>query len=349
MRKDADNANALVGEILGTVQRDSPVPKSEERGTIEESSTTKPAQTPIITSPVIKPTSVSDITDALDVDKVEMLPVASLEAFKSHPFKIMENEDFNKLVDSVKENGVIIPAIARPKGNGYELISGHRRKAACKKLGIGTMPVIVRNMTDEQSTIYMVDSNVQRENILPSEKAFAYKMKMDALKRQGQRSDLTSTPVVSMSRTDEKVGLESGESREQVRRYIRLTELNPQLLEMVDSGKIAFRPAVELSYLTKSQQKQLHSIIESEQSTPSLSQAQKLKMFSLEGLLDETKMAAFMQEKKGNQIETVKIPYDKIREILKKDMSIRDIEIIILKALTDYQRKQQQLRSTGAR
>jgi len=288
--------------------------------------------------------------DATDVDKVTLLPVASLEAFKSHPFKVRDNEDFNKLVDSVKENGVLIPAIVRPKGEGYELIAGHRRKAACEKLGIATMPVIVRNMTDEQSVICMVDSNVQRENILPSEKAFAYRMKMEALKRQGQRSDLTSTPVVSKMRTDEKVGLENGDSREQVRRYIKLTELTPQLLKMVDEGKIAFRPAVELAHLSKAHQKFLLSIMEAEQSTPSLSQAQKLKRYSIDGFLDDSKITALMQEQKPNQKESIRIPYEKLAPFLKKDMVPVDIVDLIVKAMTEYhQRTLQRQRNRDAR
>ncbi|MCL2426967.1 MAG: ParB/RepB/Spo0J family partition protein, partial [Oscillospiraceae bacterium] len=282
-------------------------------------------------------------------DKIEMLPVSKLEDFKSHPFNVTENEDFNKLMESIKENGVLMPAIARPKGDSYELISGHRRKAVCEKLGIDTMPVIVREMTDEQSIIYMVDSNVQRENILPSEKAFAYKMKMDALKRQGQRSDLTSTPVVSKLRTDETVGLESGESREQVRRYIRLTELNPQLLKLVDEGKIGLRPAVELSFLTKPHQKLLLSVMESEQSTPSLAQAQKLKLYSLEGLLDENKVTSLMQQQKPNQHESIKISCGKIRELLNKDMTVNEIENFIFSAITDYQKKLQRQRNDRAR
>jgi len=329
MKKDIQSTENIVDEILST-------PK-------EETSTPQKRATP-----APKPETSATLKNA-DADKIEILPITSLKTFKSHPFKITENEDFNKLMDSIKENGIINPAIARLKDDGYELIAGHRRKAVCEKLGIETMPVVVRDMTDEQSTIFMVDSNVQRENILPSEKAFAYKMKMDALKRQGQRTDLSSSPVVSKMRTDEKLGLENGESREQVRRYIRLTELNPQLLQMVDEGKIAFRPAVELSFLTKAHQKLLLSAMDAEQSTPSLAQAQKIKMYSLEGLLDENKVTALMREQKPNQRECIRIPYDKVREILKKDMPIKAIEDFIFKAMTDYQRKLQQQRSADAR
>ena len=183
------------------------------------------------------PVSPQETNAEMSHDKIEILPISALTDFKSHPFKVSENDDFKKLMDSIKENGIIIPAVARPKDNGYELIAGHRRKAVCEKLGIDTMPVIVREMTDEQSTIFMVDSNVQRENILPSEKAFAYKMKMEAVKRQGQRTDLTSSPVATMSkgtRTADVIGGQFGESKDTVHRYIRLTELNPQLLKMVD-------------------------------------------------------------------------------------------------------------------
>jgi len=285
-------------------------------------------------------------------DKIEILPISALTDFKSHPFKVSENDDFKKLMDSIKENGIIIPAVARLKGNGYELIAGHRRKTVCEKLGIDTMPVIVREMTDEQSIIFMVDSNVQRENILPSEKAFAYKMKMEALKRQGQRTDLTSSPVATMSkgtRTADVIGSQFGESKDTVHRYIRLTELNPQLLSMVDEGKIAFRPAVELSFLTKAHQKLLLSAMDAEQSTPSLSQSQKIKLYSLEGLLDEAKVTSLMRQQKPNQRDCIKIPYDKVREIVKKDMTIKQIEDFIYRAMTDYQRKLQQQRSGEAR
>jgi len=283
----------------------------------------------------------------LTEDKMQQLPITSLEAFKSHPYKIIENEDFAKLTESIRESGVLIPAIARPKDDSFELIAGHRRKAVCEKLGIDTMPVIIRTMTDEQAVIAMVDSNVQRENILPSEKAFAYKMKMDALKKQGQRGDLTLTPMVSKLRTDEVVGQENGESREQVRRYIRLTELNPQLLKMVDEKQIAFRPAVELSYLTKAHQKQLLSTMDSEQSTPSLSQAQKLKLYSQDGILDEAKITGIMKEQKPNQRDYIKISYDKVRTVLQEDVSIKEIESMIYSAISEYGRKLQLKKQRG--
>jgi ParB family chromosome partitioning protein len=338
MKTDIQNTQTILEELTPIV------------GKSDDTKVKKEKDTPLPISEKLDP--VKNEIPISENDKVEMLPVTALVAFKSHPFKITENEDFFKLMDSIKENGIIIPAIARRKGKGYELIAGHRRKAVCEKLGIDKMPVIVRDMTDEQSTIYMVDSNVQRENILPSEKAFAYKMKMDALKRQGQRNDLASSPLATMSkgtRTADIIGGQYGDGKDTVHRYIRLTELNPQLLQMVDDGKIAFRPAAELSYLTKAQQKLLLSAMEAEQSTPSLSQAQKLKLHSLEGLLDETKISSFMREQKPNQCESIKIPCDKVRELLKKDMTIKQIEEFIFNAIADYQRKLQQQRSGTAR
>ena len=291
-------------------------------------------------------------TDETANDRIEYIS-RQIEGFKSHPFKVTVNEDFKKLTDSIMENGVLIPAVARPKGDGYELIAGHRRKAVCEKLGIETMPVIVKNMTDEQSVIFMVDSNVQRENILPSEKAFAFKMKMDALKRQGQRNDLTSTPVAWKSQgkeTAEIVGEATGDSKDQVRRYVRLTELTPQLLKMVDEGRIAFRPAVELSHLSKAHQKYLLSVMDAEQSTPSLSQAQKMKRYSVDGFLDESKISALMQEQKPNQKECIRIPFEKVEPFVKKDMTPHSIVDYLIRLASDqHQRELQKQRSRDAR
>ena len=282
-------------------------------------------------------------------ERIINLPLSSLTEFKNHPFKVLEDDEFQKLKDSIEENGIVVPAVARPKGNGYELIAGHRRKLACQHLSMETMPVVVRELTNEQAILAMVESNTQRQNILPSEKAFAYKMKLDALKKQGKRSDLTSTPVVSRIRTSEKIGQESGDSREQVRRYVRLTELIPQLLQLVDSDKIAFRPAVELSYLPKAQQRLLLSAMEAEQSTPSLSQAQKLKAMSADGKLTEDSMMEIMREQKSNQKEYVRIPYEKVKKIIKKDLKPKEMEEFILKAVDDYQKKLDRLRDKGAR
>ena len=203
--------------------------------------------------------------------KVDELPLNELKPFKDHPFKVMEDEEMERLKESIRVSGVLIPALARPTESGYELISGHRRLAACRALGLSTMPVIVRNLTDEEAIITMVDSNLQREHILPSEKAFAYKMKMDALSRQGKRTDLTSTQPVSKLRSNEIVGASGGESREQVRRYIRLTNLIPDILKLVDEGRIALTPAVELSYLNSHEQNALYQIMDCDEVTPSLS------------------------------------------------------------------------------
>lgn len=273
-------------------------------------------------------------------EQIENLPMSKLAAFENHPFQVKQDENFQKLVDSIKENGVLIPAVARPKGDGYEIIAGHRRKFACQILGLETMPVLVREFTNEQAVIAMVDSNVQRENILPSEKAFAYKMKLEAIKKQGKRTDLTSVQV-AQKWSAVKVGDEFGESKDQVRRYIRLTELIPQLLQKVDEKRIAFNPAVELSYLPKEQQMLLLSAMEAEQSTPSLSQAQRLKALSAAGKLTEDTLMEVMSEQKANQKEQVRIPYDKVRNIIKKDMPPKELEDFILRAVTDYQKKLQ--------
>ncbi len=268
-------------------------------------------------------------------EQIKNLPLSKLTAFENHPFRVIQDEDFQKLVDSIKENGVLIPTIARPKGDGFELIAGHRRKLAAAIAGLDTVPVLVRELTDEQAVIAMVDSNVQRENILPSEKAYAYKMKLEAIKRQGKRSYLTSGQVVQKWSV-QKVGEESGENYKQVQRYIRLTELIPQLLQMVDDKKIAFNPAVELSYLPAEKQTLLLSAMEAEQSTPSLSQAQKLKAFSADGKLDEAAISEVMQEQKANQKEQVRIPYEKVRNIINKDLPPKELEDFILKAVERY-------------
>jgi ParB family chromosome partitioning protein len=291
-------------------------------------------------APMRKPKNIKPAEDnILQEEKIANIALNKLMEFENHPFKVFEDEEFQKLKDSIQENGVVVPAVARPKDDGYELIAGHRRKLACQHLGMETMPVVVRNLTDEQAVLAMVESNVQREHILPSEKAFAYKMKLEALNRQGQRTDLTSTPVVSKFRTNEKLGQESGDSREQVRRYVRLTELIPQLLHLVDVGKIAFRPAVELSYLSHDQQAQLLSAMEAEQATPSLAQAQKLKAMNADGKITDDSMLAVMRVQKANQNEQVKIPYEKVREIIKKDLTNKEMEVFILQAITDYQKR----------
>ena len=211
---------------------------------------------------------------------ISQLPPDKLSPFAKHPYQVREDAAMDELVESVRTYGILSPLLARPKGEGYELVSGHRRRLAAQKLGLPTVPVLVREMTDDEAVILMVDSNLQRENLLPSEKAFAYKMKLEAMNRQGRRTDLTSTTVVPKFRSNEVIGKESGESRETVRRYIRLTNLVPPLLQMVDDGHIAFSPAVELSYLTRDEQAELWDLIGREDATPSLSQSLRMKQLS---------------------------------------------------------------------
>jgi len=271
-------------------------------------------------------------------EHIQQISITQLIPFENHPFKVRQDEELQKLVESIKESGILIPAIARPKGDGYELIAGHRRKLAAAIAGLPTLPVLVRDLTDEQAIIAMVDSNVQRENVLPSEKAFAYKMKLEAVKRLPGRPKGNSSQVGTNYRADAIVAENTGESRNQIQRYIRLTELIPQLLKMVDDRKVAFNPAVELSYLTKEQQALLLSAMEAEQSTPSLSQAQRLKALSAEGKLTEDSVLEVVREQKGNQQEQIKIPYARIRSIVKKDMLPKELEDFIIKAIEDYQK-----------
>ena len=268
--------------------------------------------------------------------KVDELPLDELKPFKEHPFKVMEDEEMERLKESIRESGVLIPALARPTGSGYELISGHRRLAACRALGMSTMPVIVRNLTDAEAIITMVDSNLQREHILPSEKAFAYKMKMDALSRQGKRTDLTSTQPVSKLRSNEIVGASGGESREQVRRYIRLTNLIPDILKLVDEGRIALTPAVELSYLNSHEQEVLNEIMSCDELTPSLSQAQRLRKLSEDYTLTDSGISQIMSEIKGNQKEYVRVPTDSIRKYFTRDTTVKQMEQTIVKAMEFY-------------
>lgn len=271
-------------------------------------------------------------------EKVRSIPIDQIEDFPEHPFKIQNDEQMQKLIESIQDYGVITPVVARRIGEErYELISGHRRKYACKVLGIDRLPVIVRDMSRDEAVITMVDSNLQREHILPSEKAFAYKMKMEAMKRKaGRPSKENSTPLVSHFRTDEIIGEENGESREQVRRYIRLTELTSELLELVDQGRIAFRPAVELSYLTEDEQRDLWETIDSEEVTPSLSQAIRMKELSKEGNLDMDTIFAIMREEKANQKEQVKIPMDRFSKYFPRGTPQKRIESVIFDALELY-------------
>lgn len=264
--------------------------------------------------------------------KVEELPLTELTPFKNHPFKVKNDAEMVELMKSIADAGVLSPALARPKeGGGYELISGHRRLAACKALGMDTMPVIVRRLTDEEAVITMVDSNLQREHILPSEKAFAYKMKLDALKHQGKTS-----AQVAQKLSVEIVGEAAGESKDQVRRYIRLTNLIPEILQMVDDGKIALTPAVELSYLQPPEQETLFSIMDCDEVTPSLSQAQRLRRMSEEQRFTDSAVMQLMSEVKGNQVEYVKVPVDKLRSFFRPDTSVKQMTETLVKAMDFY-------------
>ena len=264
--------------------------------------------------------------------KVEELPLTELTPFKDHPFKVKNDAEMAELMKSIADTGVLSPALARPnEGGGYELISGHRRLAACKALGMDTMPVIIRKLTDEEAVITMVDSNLQREHILPSEKAFAYKMKLDALKHQGKTS-----AQVAQKLSVEIVGEAAGESKDQVRRYIRLTNLIPEILQMVDDGKIALTPAVELSYLQPPEQETLFSIMDCDEVTPSLSQAQRLRRMSEEQRFTDSAVMQLMSEVKGNQVEYVKVPVDKLRSFFRPDTSMKQMTETLVKAMDFY-------------
>ena len=280
------------------------------------------------------------------LEKVVTLNPADISDFPNHPFKVKQDEAMAEMVDSVKLYGVLAPALVRPKADGgYEMVAGHRRKCAATLAGITEMPCIVRNLTDDEATIIMVDSNLQRETILPSEKAFAYKMKLEAMKRQGQRSDLTSTPLepkLKGSRSNEELAASSPDSRSQIQRYIRLTELIPSVLDMVDSGKIAFRPAVELSYLSKEQQQSLYDTMECEDCTPSLAQTIKMKEFSRDGKLTEEVILSIMQEEKPNQREQFKMPKERISKYFAPGTPAQKIEDTIIKALELYRRRERQ-------
>ena len=276
--------------------------------------------------------------DVNSQEKVCTVPISLIDDFADHPFQVRDDEDMERLVQSIDNNGVLNPVILRKNGERYELIAGHRRKHACLRLGISGIPAIVRELSRDEAVVEMVDSNLQREHILPSEKAYAYKMKMDAMKRKAGRPKENSTPMVSNLRTDEIIGEESGESREQVRRYIRLTELIPELLTMVDEEKIAFRPAVELSYLTHDEQTDLLETIESEDCTPSLAQAIRMKNLSKVGKLDMDTIFAIMTEQKPNQKEKIKIPMERLEQFFPRGMPQKQIEDTIVKALTLYQK-----------
>ena len=274
-------------------------------------------------------------------EKVRVVPLKYVDDFPDHPFRVHDDESMADLVHSIEMNGVMNPVIARRKEDGrYELISGHRRKFACEKLGLELIPIIVRELSRDDAIIAMVDSNLHREHILPSEKAKAYQMKMDAMKRQGKRTDLTSVPMAQKSKTTrELVGEANGESPDQVRRYIRLNELTPKLLDLVDEGKIGFRPAVELSYLTEEEQQDLLETIESEEATPSLAQAMRMKDLSKNCELDMDAIFKIMTEEKGNQKMNVKIPMERLDRYFTRGTPPKEIEDVIIKALEFYRKR----------
>ena len=277
-------------------------------------------------------------------EKVMDIPLSELHPFKDHPFKVKDDDAMMETADSIRQYGVLVPAIARPDPNGgYELVAGHRRHRASELAGKETMPVIVRDLDDDQATIIMVDSNLQRESLLPSERAFAYRMKLEAIKHQGERSDLTSRQVGEKSQTSiSLVANQAGESQRQVQRYIRLTELIPELLDMVDEKKIAFNPAYELSFLKKEEQVNLLDAMDSEQATPSLSQAQRLKKFSQEGRLNIDVMRAIMSEEKKSDLDKVTFTSDTLRKYFPKSYTPARMQETIIKLLEQWQRRRQQ-------
>ena len=275
-------------------------------------------------------------------EQVQQIPIGKLFPFKNHPFKVLDDESMQRTVESVEQYGVLSPLIARPRPEGgYEIISGHRRQHAAQLAGLDTLPVIVRNMDDDAAVLLMVDSNLQRETILPSERAFAYKMKLEALKNQGARLDLTSTQLVSKLRSNEQLGAENNQSRETVRRFIRLTNLIPELLDMVDEKKIAFNPAVELSYLDESQQRDFLEAMNDTQNAPSLSQAQRLKKLAQEGHFSYDVAFAVMGEEKKDELDKVVIKNDTLRKYFPRSYTPKQMEDTIIKLLEQWQRKQQ--------
>lgn len=276
------------------------------------------------------------------LEKVQEIPLSELRSFKNHPFKVLDDEAMQRTVESVARYGVLAPAIARPlPEGGYELIAGHRRHRACELIGNRTMPVIVRNLDDDAATILMVDSNLQRETVLPSERAFAYKMKLEAVKHQGARTDLTSSQVGMKLQALDFVGKEAGDSRNQVHRFIRLTELIPELLEMVDTKKIAFNPAVELSYLKPEEQQDLLEAMDYAQATPSLSQAQRLKKLSQEGNCTLEVMEDIMNEEKKSDLDKVTIKQDVLRKYFPRSYTPKQMEDTIIRLLEQWQKKKQ--------
>lgn len=273
-------------------------------------------------------------------ETIRAIPLSELHPFPGNPYKVIDDEELQAMADSIRDYGVISPLVVRPRDEGgYEIISGHRRKKACEKAGIDTVPAFIRDMDRDTAVIALVDSNLHREHILPSEKAFAYKMKLEAIKHQG----IACGQLVHKSRD---LVSENNESGRQVQRYIRLTELIPPILQMVDDGRIAFSPAVELSYLAENEQQDLYSTMQSEDCTPSLSQAQRMKKLSQDGKLDMDTIFAIMTEEKPNQREQIKLPKERIKKFFPKDYTVKQMEEIIMKLLADWQRKRERSRNT---
>lgn len=287
--------------------------------------------------------------DAAKRDMVLDLPLDQIGDFPNHPFKVRQDEAMMEMMESVQLHGVLVPGLVRQLADGsYQMVSGHRRKLASRLAGLDTLPCIVRDLTDDEAIIVMVDSNLQREKVLPSEKAFAYKMKLEAMRRQGKRTDLTSTPVVEKLKGKDAlssaiIGKAAGDSYEQVRRYIRLTYLLPEILAMVDDSKIAFRPAVELSYLAEKEQRILYDAMGHADCTPSLAQAIKMKSFSREGKLSEAVIRSIMAEEKPNQKEQFRIPKERISKYFKPGTPARTMEDTIIKALDYYRKRQREI------
>lgn len=282
-------------------------------------------------------------------DSVQDIPISQISDFPEHPFKVKQDEAMLEMAESVRQYGVLVPGLVRQLEDGsYQMVSGHRRKMASELAGRDTIPCIVRDLTDDEAVIIMVDSNLQRERVLPSEKAFAYKMKLDAMRRQGQRTDLTSPPVVEKLKGKDAlssaiVGKTSGDSYEQVRRFIRLTNLIPEILDMVDDGRIAFRPAVELSYLAEQEQCALYDTMGREDCTPSLAQAIKMKAFSRDGKLTDEVILSIMEEEKPNQREQFRLPRDRINRFFKPGTPAQTIEDTIIRALELYRKRQRDM------
>ena len=282
--------------------------------------------------------------DDAKLERVKEIPLTELHPFKDHPFKIQNDDEMKRLMESIQKFGTLTPALARPlPEGGYELISGHRRLAACQVLGIETMPVIIREMSDDEAVIAMVDANLQREHILPSEKAFAYKMKLDAIKHQGISSSQVGTRLI---RSDERVAMDAGESRNQVQRYIRLTCLIPELLEMVDDGKIAFNPAVEISYLDKAEQRVLLNAMELNDCTPSHAQAIRLKKLSQESVLQDQTIYSILAEQKPNQQEQYKFKREDIRKYFPKSYTDKQVYDTVIKLLEQWRRRRERDRDS---